>query len=102
MPSRCPSRTFTRMTRSQVLQYIKQAWWMLVPLLILSLTDAQTSVTSDWTQDAPGARHKITIDDLPAPYATKSAQNDPRVVRRPPGAQLRVPPGFKIEEYASG
>ena len=62
----------------------------------------RTAATSDWTQDAPGVRHKITIDDLPAPYATKSAQNDARVVRRPPDAQLRVPPGFKIEEYARG
>ena len=66
---------------------------------------AETSVAppnSDWHQDAPGARHKITIDDLPAPYATKSAQNDARVVRRPPDAQLHVPPGFKIEECAHG
>ena len=60
------------------------------------------AATSDWTQDAPGVRHKVTIDDLPAPYATKSAQNDARVVRRPPDAQLRVPPGFKVEEYARG
>jgi glucose/arabinose dehydrogenase len=62
----------------------------------------KTAVTGDWTQDAPGVRHKITLDDLPPPYATKSAQNGPRVVRRPVGGQLRVPPGFKIEEYASG
>lgn len=62
----------------------------------------KTAVTGDWTQDAPGVRHKITLDDLPAPYATKSAQNGPRVVRRPPSGQLRVPAGFKIEEYASG
>jgi glucose/arabinose dehydrogenase len=61
-----------------------------------------TGVTGDWTQDAPGVRHKIAIDKLPPPYATRAAQNDARVVRRPPGAQLRVPPGFKIEEYASG
>jgi glucose/arabinose dehydrogenase len=58
--------------------------------------------TADWTQDAPGVRHKITVDELPAPYATKSAQNDPRVVRRPSGGELHVRPGFKIQEYASG
>ena len=58
--------------------------------------------TDDWSKDAPGARHKITIDDLPPPYATKSANNNPRIIRRPAGAQLHVPPGFKIEEYASG
>ena len=58
--------------------------------------------TADWTHDAPGVRHRITLDDLPAPYATKSVQNDARVVRRPSSGQPRVPPGFKIEEYASG
>ena len=62
----------------------------------------KTALTGDWTQDAPGVRHKITLEDLPPPYATESAQNGPRVARRPPGAQLRVPAGFKIEEYASG
>src|SRR5436305_910038 len=60
------------------------------------------SVTADWTQDAPGVRHKITLADLPPPFATKSANNGPRVVRRPAGAQLRVPDGFKVEEFASG
>src|SRR5437773_11778963 len=52
-------------------------------------------VTADWHQDAPGVRHKITLADLPAPYATKSASNSPREVRRPAGAELRVPAGFK-------
>src|SRR6185295_17494354 len=56
----------------------------------------------DWTEDAPGVRHKITVDALPPPYATGSARNHPGVVRRPAGAQLRVPAGFKIEEYAGG
>src|SRR5947207_1315226 len=45
---------------------------------------------ADWTQDAPGVRHKITLEDLPAPYATKSASNSPREIRRPTGAEPRV------------
>lgn len=57
---------------------------------------------SDWTQDRPGVRRKITVGDLPPPNETKSAMNDAKVVRRPDGAQLQVPPGFKIEEYARG
>jgi glucose/arabinose dehydrogenase len=57
---------------------------------------------ADWKQDAPGVRHKITLADLAAPYATKSASNSPREVRPPAGAQPRVPAGFKIEQYASG
>ena len=66
---------------------------------------AETSIApanADWHQDAPGLRHKITLADLPAPYATESADNSPRVVRPPAGAQPRVPPGFKIEQFASG
>lgn len=39
---------------------------------------------------------------LPPPYATPSADNPPRVVPRPAGAQLHVPQGFRIEEYLSG
>jgi glucose/arabinose dehydrogenase len=62
----------------------------------------QTAVTADWTQDAPGVRHKITVDDLPPPYQTKSVNNDARIVSRPAGAQLQVPAGFKIEQYAAG
>ena len=56
----------------------------------------------DWTTDAPGVRRKITVADLPEPNSSQSANNSPREVKRPENAQLRVPPGFKIEEYASG
>ena len=56
----------------------------------------------DWTEDAPGVRRKITIRDLPPPNQTRSANNDADVVSRPRDAQLHVPPGFKIAEYASG
>ena len=39
---------------------------------------------------------------LPAPYATPSSTNRSQVVPRPDGAQLKLPAGFKIEEYATG
>ena len=42
---------------------------------------------------------KIT---LPAPYHTKSSTNRAQVIARPDGAQLKLPQGFTIEEYASG
>jgi glucose/arabinose dehydrogenase len=56
----------------------------------------------DWTSDAPGVRRKITVEDLPAPSSNVLAINLPRVIGRPAGAQLNVPPGFKIDMYASG
>jgi glucose/arabinose dehydrogenase len=56
----------------------------------------------DWTEDAPGVRRKITVQDLPPPNENRSVDNQPGIVARPKGAELRVPPGFKIEQYASG
>jgi hypothetical protein len=56
----------------------------------------------DWTGDAPGVRRKITVADLPPPDGSHSASNFPTVVSRPPGAQLHVPDGFKIEQFAAG
>jgi glucose/arabinose dehydrogenase len=56
----------------------------------------------DWTTDAPGVRRKITVDDLPKPYDTRSAQNFPQVVRRPEGAWPRAPKGFVVNEFATG
>src|SRR5215470_11947699 len=51
----------------------------------------------DWTTDAPGVRRKLTPADLPAPYATKSAENSAHMVARPAGALPRVPEGFVVE-----
>jgi len=42
------------------------------------------------------AQYKVT---LPPPFATPSVRNNPRVISRPDGAQLKVPAGFDIEEY---
>jgi glucose/arabinose dehydrogenase len=39
---------------------------------------------------------------LPAPYHTPSSSNAPTVVKRPDGAQLTLPAGFTIEEFAAG
>ena len=39
---------------------------------------------------------------LPAPFTTPSSDNRPRVVAQPNGAQLQLPQGFTIEEYAGG
>ena len=42
------------------------------------------------------------VATLPAPFATPTVNNPPKVVSRPNGAQLQVPQGFEIEEYATG
>jgi len=56
----------------------------------------------DWRADAPTVRRKITVADLPPPFATRSADNEARVVRRPYNASLKVPPGFQVALFASG
>src|SRR6476619_5867572 len=56
----------------------------------------------DWTSDAPGVTRKITVQALPPPSSNALAINRARVVDRPADAQPKVPPGFKIELYASG
>jgi glucose/arabinose dehydrogenase len=56
----------------------------------------------DWTTDAPGVRRRITVADLPAPYATGSVNNQPHDVKRPENAWPKVPAGFRVEEFLSG
>jgi glucose/arabinose dehydrogenase len=56
----------------------------------------------DWTEDAPGVRRRITVADLPKPFATESARNVARLVPRPAGALPVVPAGFKVAEFVSG
>lgn len=57
---------------------------------------------TDYTKEAPGVRRKITVADLPKPFATKSAGNGPTVVARPEGAWPKTLPGFKVDLYATG
>lgn len=49
-----------------------------------------------------GAQVQQEQPKLPAPFATPSAMNRPKVIERPDGARLSIPQGFEIAEYASG
>src|SRR6266704_1269318 len=55
-----------------------------------------------WHDDAPGKRRHITADELPAPYASRSTGNGSRVVSRPRDAELKVPAGFEVKQFAGG
>jgi glucose/arabinose dehydrogenase len=61
-----------------------------------------TAAYGDWHSDHPGVIRLITPADLPKPYATSSARNQPRVVPQPEGAWPQVLPGFKIERLTTG
>ena len=57
---------------------------------------------TDYRYEKPGTVRKITANDLPHPYATKSANNGPDVVSRPSNAWPTAPPGFTVQLYANG
>lgn len=57
---------------------------------------------ADYTQEKPGTFRKITLADLPQPFASESVDNQPEEVARPSNAWPHTLPGFKVELYASG
>jgi glucose/arabinose dehydrogenase len=63
---------------------------------------AHPRTAGDWQNDAPGVHHEVDLAALPAPYATASAGNAPKVLDRPVGATPQVPKGFEVTLLASG
>ena len=67
------------------------------------LKDASpTAPFTDFRYEKPGTVRKITVNDLPKPYATKSAENGAQVVAKPDNAWPVALEGFKVELWASG
>jgi glucose/arabinose dehydrogenase len=61
---------------------------------------ATGSEIGDWHHAAPGVKYHVTLADLPAPFATVSSGNGPKVVPSPADATLSVLPGFTIKAFA--
>ena len=61
-----------------------------------------SGVFYDFNAEAPGKIHKVSVADLPAPRATKSAVNPPEMSPRPVDAIPKTLPGFKVNMYATG
>ncbi len=57
---------------------------------------------TDYSQERPGVRRKITVADLPEPKEAESVDNGPTVIPRPDGAWPVAPPGFRVQLYAQG
>src|SRR5437764_839102 len=54
-------------------------------------------------EDAKFLQHyDMKASELPKPGATRSADNDQRVVDKPAGARLHLPAGFRISVFAEG
>ena len=60
---------------------------------------------TDYSQEKPGIRRKLSLADLPEPYATPSVDNGPNgttnMIARPQSAWPQAPRGFKVELYAT-
>lgn len=83
-------------TRDNVIAYLGVA-----PTVAQTATVRGPSGEADWKKDAPGRVHKIDVATLPKPLSSSLARNTPRMVDKPAGARLSVPPGFKVEVFAS-
>ena len=57
-------------------------------------------VFTDFNGEKPGTVHKITVADLPEPYATRSADPGSEVIPRPANAWPQAPAGFKVQQFA--
>lgn len=57
---------------------------------------------TNYSKEEPGVARKITLSDLPAPYATKGVDNGADMVPRPSDAWPKSLPGFKVEQYYTG
>jgi glucose/arabinose dehydrogenase len=67
-----------------------------------TLLTGQQVFNAQWQDDIPGLSFYLTVADLPKPYATPSAGNDPHTAPQPPGAWPSAPAGFVVEKVADG
>ena len=78
------------------------------PTQTLTQTSSQpTTLTgqaafTDFSQEHPGVRRKITVADLPKPMEDTSVDNGADLIAQPEGAWPQAPAGFKVERYAQG
>ena len=56
---------------------------------------------TDYTKEHPGVRRKVTVADLPEPYATEAANNAAMISPRPDGVWPQAPVGFKVEQFVA-
>jgi len=98
--------------RWQVVSYLKSLGASnAAPTAAASPSEASSAVINapapkppftDFRFEKPGTTRKITVQDLPAPFATASAPNGPKLVARPENVWPQAPKGFKVQLYATG
>ncbi|MBV9266357.1 MAG: sorbosone dehydrogenase family protein, partial [Acidobacteriaceae bacterium] len=76
------------------------------PALLADSSDSNNVLTgtaafTDYQKEKPGTFRKITVDDLPKPYATPGVGNPPTVEPRPANAWPQAPAGFKVQLFTN-
>ncbi len=57
---------------------------------------------TDFSKEKPGTARRITVADLPQPYATPGVDAGSEKVARPEGALPQAPAGFTVTQYTTG
>jgi len=73
-----------------------------MPVLAQSKVLTGQAAFTDYTKEHPGVVRHLTVQDLPAPYATQGVDNGAEMVERPSDAWPQALPGFKVEMYYTG
>jgi glucose/arabinose dehydrogenase len=60
------------------------------------------SAFTDYSKEHPGVTRKITVADLPEPYATPGVDAGSDKVARPDNAWPQAPAGFTVTQYTTG
>ncbi len=78
-----------------------------VAVLVADDSDIKNIITGeaafgDFKSESPGTVRKITVADLPKPFATKGVSNGAKEVPRKDDNWPKAPEGFKVDLYVTG
>ena len=93
-----------RMMTPMTDRFVRRGPICTVALFVLVTLACAQSTPKLANQGVPGVlRHyEIKLADLPAPEVLTGPRNQSKVIPRPEGADLNLPPGFQISVYAEG
>ena len=75
---------------------------LVASFLVFLMAASVCAQSSETAPASPLRTYNLKPSDLPPPNPAEDAVNPPRVVPRPPGAQLIMPPGFSVATFAEG
>ncbi|MBL4720937.1 MAG: PQQ-dependent sugar dehydrogenase [Alphaproteobacteria bacterium] len=79
-----------------------RGFWRLNILTLLLLSSPFAVNANERLKGQPGERFHVRPGDLPAPFATQSVSNGPKLVAREAGRRPVAPFGYRVEIFAKG